>query len=80
MVFFCFLTSSQLPENAAGTSTHAREGGVARLDGSAVRDGDASLGGTRRRAEGLDLLHEVHAFNNLTCKTKSSSGAFHQLT
>lgn len=47
------------------------KGGVLRsrresLDGASVGDDDLGLGGTRRRAEGLDLLHEVEAFDDLT--------------
>lgn len=38
------------------------------LDGASVGDDDLGLGGTRRRAERLDLLHEVEAFDDLTCK------------
>ena len=39
----------------------------ASLDSAGGGDGDRCLGGSRRAAVGLDLLHDVKALDDLTC-------------
>ena len=63
MVFFCFFTSDPGPNSEPNTCQASSE--AARLDGAALRDGDARLGGTRRGTEGLDLPDELHTVNDL---------------
>ena len=65
IIFFCFFYFLHQSQQ----QTQQRQAGhrVVRLEGTALRDSDSRLGGAGRGAEGLDLLDEIHAVDNLAC-------------
>ena len=65
IIFFCFFYFLHQSQQ----QTQQRQAGhkVFRLEGTALRDSDSCLGGAGRGAEGLNLLDEVHAVDNLAC-------------
>ena len=54
-----------LPLKNGSPTPNQADGLAETLEGSGVRDGNASLRSTRRRTEGLNLVNDLYALNNL---------------